>query len=244
MKSRFKRRPWTALESARVRRDYGRMPVTQIAAALRRTPSSVYQHARLLGLTKSPWIDWARLDTELRRLQAQGWTDREIAVELRRIAGREIARKTVGNRRGALGLPHNGFSEHSRRTVATKTRKQLDRAGVATLAELRVKAWGDAARRCGWPRNLRPRHVQILNVLYQRGPMTRRQIADAVGMTWKGSRKSLVSNDPEGTYLWHLVRRGLVVRLPRMVKGIGKGRSTHLYTLALGVAPHFEQEES
>lgn len=244
MKRRCKRRHWTPLESARLRRDYGRVPVEKIAASLGRTTGSVYQRAAKLRLNKSSRIDWTCLDAEIRLLHAGGWTDAEICATLGRIAGRHVGREAVGARRRVLGLPHNGFSEHRRRTVAAKTKEQLDRAGVATLAELRCQAWGDAARRCGWPRDLRPRAVQILNTLFQRGPMTRRQISDAVGMPWKGSRRSLVSNDREGTYLWNLVHRGLVVRLPRLVKGVGKGRSLHLYALALGVAPHFEQEVS
>lgn len=244
MKTPSRRRFWTERELDFVRRDYGRVPVAEIAVALRRTVGSVYQQADRLRLTKHPKVDWTRLDCELRRLHALGRSDAEIATELRRIAGRELDRRTVGGRRVQLGLSHNASSDHRRRRVAEKTKAQCALAGVATLADIRVQSWQDAAARCGWPRDLRPRAVQILNTLYQRGPMTRRQIAEAIGLPWNGSRKSLTSRDTEGIYLWHLVRRGLVVRLPRLVKGTGKGRSTHLYTLALGVAPHFEQEAS
>jgi hypothetical protein len=65
--------------------------------------------------------------------------------------------------------------------------------------------------------------------------MTRPQIAEAVGMPWKGSRASLRSNDPEGSYLAHLIARGLVVDLGRLVKEGGQGRNRHLYSLAIDV---------
>lgn len=240
----MKRRSWKAAERAMLRRDYARRPAALIAARLKRTKSQVYQQAAKLGLSKNPHLDWGELDADLRRLHADGWSDAEIAQHFQQALGRYVSREAVGDRRRTLRLKHNAFSDHRRRRVAARTREQLARAGISKLGYLRVVAWSAASRRCGWPGDLRPRAVQILNLLYERGPLTRRQIAEAIGMPWKGSRKTLVSNDREGTYLWNLVNRGLVVRLPRLVKGVGKGRSQHLYTLALGVAPHFEQEAS
>jgi hypothetical protein len=134
-----------------------------------------------------------------------------------------------------LGLPSNRGGERYRDRVRQKTREQLRKAGVESLANVRTKAFQDWAESCGWPRNLRPRHVEILNLLWEKGPQTRREIAAAIGMPWKGSRKSLVSNDPEGSYLAHLMRRGLVVCLGRLVKGKGKGGSVCVYSLLLTV---------
>lgn len=102
------------------------------------------------------------------------------------------------------------------------------------MAEVRRLAFNQFAERHGWPSDLRPRAVQILDLLYQYGPKTRRQIVEATGMPWLGSRKSLHSNDPEGSYLAHLVARGLVVRSIKVVKGRGKGGSCDLYS----IAPH------
>jgi hypothetical protein len=75
----------------------------------------------------------------------------------------------------------------------------------------------------------------MLNAMWDNGPMTRRELADAIGMPWKGSRKSLVSNDPEGSYLAHLIARGLVVSLGRIKKGKGRGHSCQVYSLPLWI---------
>jgi len=65
--------------------------------------------------------------------------------------------------------------------------------------------------------------------------MTRRQLAAAIGMPWKGSRKSLCGNGPGGSYLATLMRRGLVVVQKRAVKASGKGKSVDLYMIPLQV---------
>ena len=96
---------------------------------------------------------------------------------------------------------------------------------------------GQLRRGLGLPSDLRPRAVAILNALYDRGPMTRRELADVIGMPWKGSRKSLASNDPEGSYLAHLAARGLVraVKRGNRVTGRGRGHSTNVYMIPLTI---------
>lgn len=85
----------------------------------------------------------------------------------------------------------------------------------------------------GWPEDLAPREVHILEVLSASDPMTRPEIARAIGMPWIGSRRSLKGNTPGGSYLASLMRRGLVASLGRVVRGQGRGHSLHLYTLAI-----------
>ena len=225
------RRFWTPDEVEALRQLYRRVPAHEIAELLGRTKSQVQQAGSRYGFHKEacPWD--ARTIARLRRLHARGWSDTEIAKAI----GSE--RHVVGERRAKLGLPSVLWSGHQRRRVAAKTREQLRKAGVPTLGALRVKVYRDRARAAGWPEDLRPRAVQILSVLWERGPQTRRQLADAIGMPWKGARHSLTSNDPEGSYLAHLARRGLVVRLGRHVKrpGAGRGSSTNLYSLPLGI---------
>lgn len=81
-------------------------------------------------------------------------------------------------------------------------------------------------------------HLHV-RTLWERGPMTRLELAEAIGMAWKGSRKSLAGNGPGGSYLPTLMRRGLVVSLGRIVqtgpKGKRKGRNVHLYSLPLTI---------
>ena len=223
-------RPWTQDDLDYLRRWHGRRPVRLIAQELNRTRESTYRKTVQLGLSTGKQSRLGkRFLTFLREKHALGWSDAEIAAAF------GCERHTVGDWRKRLGLACNALSDHYRRRVARKTRQQLKEAGVSTLAELRAETWRQKAREMGWPEDLRWRSVQILEALHTRGPMTRREIAEAIGMPWKGSRKSLVSNDPEGSYLAHLQARGLVIRLGRVVRGKGSGYSTNLYSLALHV---------
>ena len=212
-----------------VRAHYGRLTAAQIAQKIGRSASGVYQLAGRLGLSrKRPRLGDA-FDRKLKDLHGQGLTDTAIAARL------GCERHTVGDHRGKLGLPANTHSAWQRRRVAARTREQLRRAGLPTLAALRAQAYRDRAAAAGWPDDLRPRAVQILNALWDRGPMTRRELAEAIGMPWKGSRKSLTSNDPEGSYLAHLIKRGLVINLGRLRKASGRGHSTCVYSLPLWI---------
>lgn len=221
------KRYWTPEEDAVLRERLGRETAASIAARLGRKARSVHNRTRQLGLAAPAPRLSAADRAEVRRLHALGWCDTEIGAAL----GHE--RHSIGRARARMGLAANAASDHRRRQVAARTRRQLDDLGVRSLGELRSVAFRAYALEHGWPAGLRPRAVQILELLHRDGPKTRRQIAEALGMPWKGSRKSLVSNDPEGSYLAHLMARGLVVSLGRVVRGRGKGRSCHLYSLAL-----------
>lgn len=185
-----------------------------------------------------PRIDYEDLDRFIAKKNAAGWSDTEIAAVYRRpgrVGGMD--RHTISDRRRRLGLPDQARSDRQRRKIGLKARVQCRRAGVRNLAEIRVLAYRRFAKGHGWPEDLRPRAVQILDALWQLGPMARPEIAAAIGMPWKGSRKSLVSNDPEGTYLAHLIKRGLVVALKRArkVTGRGRGHSMDVYAIPLHV---------
>jgi hypothetical protein len=116
--------------------------------------------------------------------------------------------------------------------------RRLARDGVASLVEIR---WRNARAKLaphGWPEDLRPREVQILDLLWQRGPQTRRQMCVALGLPWKGSRRSLKAHGG-GSYLGALMRRGLVICLGKCVRTAAavkrRGANVHLYTLALWI---------
>ena len=174
---------------------------------------------RVHGMTAD---ELAALEVLIRERHAAGCPDTEIGKEL------GVDRRTVCDWRRSMGLPSvlkTAIGDRRyREKVRRKTAEQIELHGVQSLAEVRVLAFRKFARDCGWPEDLRPRAVQILNVLWERGGMTRRQIADAIGMPWKGSRKSLVSNDPEGSYLAHLQARGLVIALYKKIPGGSQGK--------------------
>ena len=232
------RRFWTPAELKVLREHAKTMTSRQIAQLLgcsvHRVESARSKHGFLTG-KKPPALPPA-FEAFLRHFHAMGWSDSEIAEAWARTpVGRRINRRTVGDHRARLGLPNNALSAHRIDKIRRKTRAQLRAAGLDSLAALRRKVFRDRARAAGWPADLRPRAVQMLNALWDRGPMTRLEIANAIGMPWKGSRKSLVSNDPEGSYLAHLIRRGLVIVLKRAFKVHGQGKSCDVYSLPLDV---------
>jgi len=219
---------WTEEEFTILRTLYHRVPASEIARRLGRTKRSIHGAAWERGLTRhrKP-IDYSVLRPLIRRLNKQGFTDTEIAGQ----SGHD--RHVVSAERKALGLPCQVWSGRRIEKVRAKTRAQCAAAGVANLGQYRALVLRVRAIRAGWPSDLRWRSVQILELLGERGPMTRRELAEAIGMPWRGSHTSMKSKDPGGTYLAALIRRGLVVRLGRVAKGKGRGSSVNLYSLAL-----------
>lgn len=231
---------WRPEEDGVLRRWFGRKPAAWIGEQIGRTDKQVWRRCCTLGLARR----YKRITAADRRT---------IARMARAGACNPCIARSVGAWRGRIrrlrrlwGLPEVASSgavdscQWCKQRTRETTRRQLAAAGVPTLGALRTKVFRDRARAAGWPEDLRPRAVQILNLLYERGPMTRREIADAIGMRWRGSRASLTSNDSEGSYLAHLIRRGLVVSLGRAVKGKGRGHSTQLYAVPLTVEPRME----
>ncbi len=235
-----RRRPWTAHELLFLRDQDGELTVPEIARRLGRSVRQVYQRRDRMGLSTPRVPIGEAFGSYLLDRHAAGWSDAEIAAGYSRQhpGRRPMDRHTVGTERAKLGLPENRLHEHQRQRVAAKTAEQLRRAGLPSLAAVRAKAFRDYARAQGWPEDLRPRAVQILNAIWDGGPMTRRELARAIGMPDEydrphGEASVLASNDPEGSYLAHLAARGLVVVFKRAgrVTGRGKGRSVDVYSL-------------
>lgn len=224
---------FTAEEIGFVKANYATMTAIEIAARLGRKAESIWRLAIRLGIAGSQFEWTEERIARLRELHAEGWCDAEIAKDL------GACRHNVGTVRKKLGLPRHiggkGEKWHPRqreRHVRETLPKQFATLGVRNPGEIRARSYRRYAAENGWPEDIRPRAVQILNLLAATGvPLTRRQICDGIGMKWKGSRKSLVSNDKKGTYLQALADRGLVVRLGRVCQGEGKGKSSYLYTL-------------
>jgi DNA-binding CsgD family transcriptional regulator len=238
-----------------IRKLYNRVPAVEIARALGRHIQTIYDKAKQLGLAKHirfhsrnpAFVEFVKAKN------AEGWSDAETA------AAWPCERHCVQDLRHKLGLPHNAFSEHRRRQVAEKTAEQLRKAGLTSIGQLRAEAHKKFARDRGWPEDLKFRQVQILELLWKNGPMTREQLALALGLTKKpkaGTNSVAVDGQVRWWYPMHcntrghhcdtsytgdLLRRGLLVTLGRIVRNKGRGprggqgRNTYLYTLPLSI---------
>jgi hypothetical protein len=227
------KRPWSQRELRYVQTHFGSEFAGDIAIRLKRTRSAVYQVARKLGLSEVRDAQRVeRLKRKIEKLNSQGFRDSEIGDRL------GIDRRRVCDLRRSLGLPAIGRNESYRRMVARTTKRQCELAGVKSLAELRSKEMKRIARNLGWPDSLSVRAVQILETLYRRGPMTRKQIALAIGMPWVGSRRTFKNNRVPGqSYTAELIRAGLVIRLESAICRPGKGNHEDVYMVGLGVEP-------
>ena len=179
----------------------------------------------------------------IRAQHASEWSDTEIANGWNeRNPQQQTHRRAVGEYRKWMGLKTNGpRTERYRRRVRAKTAEQLAAIGVTTLADLRAMRYREFARQRGWPEDLRPREVQILDLLYEQGPNTRRGIAEGIGWNMeRGQRALLACKYGRGSYLANLMHRGLVVRMGRVVKGDGIGKNVYLYGVPANIkrGPH------
>ena len=177
----------------------------------------------------------AELYSAIREKHALGWHDSEIAAEL------GLDRRAVCDIRIRIGLPSNALNDRRRDKVRQKTLEQLKSKGLASLAEERVTAYRARARAAGWPEWMPPRAVQILNLLWDRGPMTRLELIRVMRpdlepsqLSRKRVNKALHCNleDCGGSYLSALLRTGFVYAVRRGLKQPGKGKSVDVYCLS------------
>lgn len=206
------------------------LTAAQIAARLPgRTMCMVHRQRHLLGLCRK--LDVVGLDDLIHARHSEQWSDAEIAGEWNAShSENQIARETVGGHRRKLGIAANAATPRLRARVAAKTAEQVAAAGAASLAELKSQVIRDRIKQMGWPADLRWREAQILSLIWERGPMTKGELAEAVG-DFRG-KMALYSNDRGGSYLATLQRRGLLFVFKRAVnRGRGVGRGLDLYSL-------------
>jgi len=237
----MKQRYWTPGELAVLRRDYCVKSKREIAAELNRPLCSIWGKASALGLSRPQRINAPGFETFFREKHALGWSDSAIAK-----AWGGTDRHAVSRMRKRLGLASNLHCKYQREQVKKKTREQLRKAGLKSLAYLRFKVWRDRARAEGWPEELKPRQVEIMNLLWENGPMAREQIGQALGMRkkkrsdgrrlWYPMLSNKAASETTGaTWLSDLMKRGLVIDLGRIETGHGPGGNRHVYSLPLGI---------
>lgn len=230
---------WTPAEQATICRMHPTHTAAEMAAALPgRSRKAVEQQIHALGLRKL--ADHTPTLPRVAELVAAGLTDTAIAKQLG-IARREVTRLRAD--RLALKTDPAAILAAKRRGV----RVQAARLGIPVGGALRRIAFHKFAAENGWPSELRPRAVQILNVLAEHGPRTKNQLAEALGVPWRGraSRDVLMCRGPGGSYLAQLQAAGLVARIEGgglcPSKGQGKGRLPSLYTLTPAAIAYKEE---
>jgi hypothetical protein len=225
--------PFTKAEDRAIIKRWGKDNAQSIADFIGRNRRSVYDRAYRLGVgEKRDQQAMEKRKAKIVQLHSKGWSDQEIADVI------GIGRRCIAEHRVRMGLLPNGRNERYRKRVAATTKRQCKAAGVKSLAEIKAKEIKNLANSLGWPDSLPIRAIQIVETLYQRGPMTRRQLAEAIGMRWKGSRKTFSTNRVHGhSYLAALVHDGLVVRLKKAITHKGKGNHEDVYMLGLEVEP-------
>lgn len=227
--------PWLPAEELLLIAGYedGMQPAA-IAELCRHSLAAVYQKKCILGFPRRYPRHTKSVIAKAKRLFRQGLPDRVIAERL------GLSHDQAKHLRSTYCSPRcNPDVDAKRRGVA----KQLKTLGLTSPTQLRSRAYRLFAIANGWPDDLRPREVQILNVLARSGvPMTALEIATAIGANTStthrtGSRRLILcGNGPGGTYTASLMRRGLVIGLANAgpackTTGKGCGQRKHLYTL-------------
>lgn len=225
--------PFTPREDRTIIANWGKILASAIAKKLGRNVRSIYNHAYRLGVgVKHDKKAIAKRKAKMVALHAKGYSGQEIAD------GVGLTRRTVQQHLTRMGLSANGRNERYRKRVAKRTKQQCRDAGVKNLAEVKALEVRKLASALGWPDHLSLRALQIVELLYVRGPMTRKQIAAAIGMRWMGSRKTFSnSRVPGGSYMAELLQAGLLVRLQSAITHKGKGNHEDVYMVGLEIEP-------
>lgn len=230
---KYSRRTWTEAEDDYLRQNFASTHCRVLAAKLNRGVSGVYTRAWNLGLSKGfPRLDPKKI-AKIPKLHARGLTDQAISDQI------GIERRYVSElRREKFRLPVN--AESVRESMRRGVKKQLKTLGLSSPTQLRTRAFRLYAIENGYPEDLRPREVQILNALATHGPMTREQISAVIGMKPRLSSPAngrlplyMSGNGPGGSYTASLIRHGLICYVHRSQKSgrQGGGRIAGLYML-------------
>jgi hypothetical protein len=202
---------WTQERAAVFAAEYGHTPNKELAARLGVTVEALHTRAKQEGLSQKKHRWTVGKERVLRRMHREGYSDAEIGVEL------GLAPESIRDRRLRLGLDAF-YSDRKRQKVATNTRRQLKRAGVKTLKDLRNRARAEFAARYGLPTDLPARAVQIVLALLD-GPATQAEIGRRIGANFRNRHLNAHAGSHGKSCLQVLRERGLVCYDPRYTSG-------------------------
>ncbi len=237
MKQHTRRSFWTDREKqiVRAREAAGDTPTQMLAHLPGRTLSGIYQIRVKLELARRVKQLLGGLSAFIIEKHAAEWSDSEIAYawnSRQANPAARIHREAVSKRRRALGLPINRWTPRQRERVAAKTRQQLAAAGLPSLAALHQKVVQQRIKEMGWPDDLCYREAQILTAIWDRGPMTKREICAAVGARLREHSRQMLKGKGKNSYLGNLIRRGLLISHRRAAQtGRGRGCNVDIYSL-------------
>lgn len=212
---RIIQRPYTEAELQIVRDRYATEGAKPIARDLGRGQSAIVALAGRLGLVcLRPWT--ADEDQAIRQMKQEGRSQKEIAVAL----GRTVS--AAAKRIQFLGLAKPLFDPIAHRAKLTRLHQPGSNPGPETR-------WARARIRMGehgWPPDLNPKEIAILNAL-QRGPQTRKAISLSIGERVDLDERKRLRTHGGISAMARLLARGIVARL-RLQNG---RQCTHVYTL-------------
>lgn len=198
---------WTEDEDELLRQEYLTTPprnLPELASRLGRTVQAMSYRVLILGLRKKPRRPLTECDRLVRLLIDQGFMDMEVG----RILG--IGTPAANRiRTFVLGLPVS--------KAAARRNRMANRARARLIAGKMLDNHAAYAKGLGWPEWLSPRHVLVLHLLAERGPMTTADLEEATGIKKLDSNPPLrfpAEYGPAGSSLTlHLEAAGLVFRL-------------------------------
>lgn len=189
-----------------------RMPRTEMATRLGRTAGGVYKRAEVLGAVRERYVRNADVAAEVERLHSLGETVKDIATIL------GIPRHLVKAHHRLLGLKgirdYRASWELSRQTTVV-------RHGTTAVAVIRRNRFEKRLQNEGWPTWLTPLQYRIAEAVYTLAICTIKQL-----IAMLGGGTSVKINMPT------LVRRGLVIRSPRVDVDERGGYPVSVYSLS------------
>jgi hypothetical protein len=155
---------WTDEQRELLRREFRHGDLAQLAARLGHSIRAVRTMAYGLGLRRWVWLPRNEL-RRIRRLNARGYCDKEIA----RVLARDVG--AVANHRRAMGLPCRRAHQRQRSRQSARTKAHWDRDPFFIHYDRAERE--RFAEASGWPKHISPKAVAMLNLLAAVGvPLT------------------------------------------------------------------------
>jgi len=233
------KRKWTDEENEALRAGWKRGCVASFAKRFGRSKTSVSQHATWLGLaiyrkrTCDPeLLEFIReqhaaglLDTEMHR----AWNDAHPSDPVTRERICYVRRKFLG-----LDKNHDQLKACKQRAY----KRQMEVLGIKSMPDLWERHMRRQALKHGWPADVRPLEIQILDVMLDGEFRTRAEIAAAIGLRSNNQREWFKTSSGSQSAIANLVNRGLLRRSSRRTRRSrtgGSGRTSYEYWMPLEV---------